>query len=407
MNKKVLVLYSSGEFPPRKTVKSFLYSFRNYSNCLVYYHNMAFLSLPYFLRSIEFDVVIFSHFMTTPWNRVRYSEKIMKIEKMKLKSKVRVAFFQDEYFNTDLTNEFINRIKIHHVFSVAPPSEWSKIYASVDSKTTAIHQYLTGYIDEVDVVEWKDLAQKTPRDIDVGYRTGWPSKSMFRLGHWGALKFKVADLFNQKGTNLNLNIKVGNDILTGETWFKFLCKCRFTLGVESGASLLDATGEIQDKINEFLVRNPNADFESVQTECFKDLDGNLELKAISPRVFEAAITRVGLICVEGSYNGILIPHTHYIPLAQDFSNIDSVLAKVKDERVRLAMVERTYDDLVKSGNYSYTKFVKNVFEVCKTDGGSISLTDKLFYKLSCLTDVFSWFLAAIWSNFILKIKKLL
>jgi hypothetical protein len=71
--------------------------------------------------------------------------------------------------------------------------------------------------------------------------------------------------------------------------------------------------------------------------------------------------------MEGEYNGILTPWVHYIPFKKDFSDIDEVLAILKKDELREHMVEQTYQDIVRSGKYSYRAFVKFVFDRIEKD----------------------------------------
>ena len=52
---------------------------------------------------------------------------------------------------------------------------------------------------------------------------------------------------------------------------------------------------------------------------------------ITPRMFECALTRTGMILLEGHYNGILMPNKHYLEVKRDFSNVEEVLLMVQDE----------------------------------------------------------------------------
>ena len=88
----------------------------------------------------------------------------------------------------------------------------------------------------------------------------------------------------------------------------------------------------------------------------------MNLKAISPRIFEAGMCDTGLVLVEGYYNGILKPHVHYIELKEDFSNIDEVIEDIKDEKLRQELVSNVRRDIIDSGKYSYQKFVEDVLQ---------------------------------------------
>ena len=84
--------------------------------------------------------------------------------------------------------------------------------------------------------------------------------------------------------------------------------------------------------------------------------------AISPRNLEACLTGTCQILLEGDYNGILQPDVHYIALKRDYSNLDAVLAAMKDESVRESIVERADRDIVASGRWTYRRFVQGVLD---------------------------------------------
>lgn len=395
---RVLYLYSCGEYPARKTVDSFIYSFRRFSDHEVFYHNLAMCPLPPWYKSIHFDLVIFSHFITTPWNRARYQQKIEKLRDFGLTASKKVAFFQDEYFNIDLTNQLIQNLGVDTVYSVAPESEWANLYSESIKKGVRIKKYLTGYVDSNDIVNFKHLTRNTDRKIDIGYRIGWPSSEIFKLGKFGFQKFEIAERFlDQKHNDLNMDIKMGKDLFTGPAWFEFMSKCRYTLGCESGSSLLDQDGSISTCIRQAVRENPGLSFKQAEAHCFPEADGNLNLKAISPRIFEAALLKTGLILMEGEYSGILKPNVHYIPLKQDYSNLSEVIEKVKDEKFRVDMVERAYRDLIISNRYLYSNFVNQFFSENEPEQGTGNAPTPKGYKiLNRLTEGLTWSLAGIY-----------
>jgi hypothetical protein len=147
------------------------------------------------------------------------------------------------------------------------------------------------------------------------------------------------------------------DTLLGDDWFRFLLRCRFTIGVEGGASILDRHGRIRACVTQYRSEHPEASFEEIEQSCFPGLDGTFDLRAISPRHLEACATRTPQILVEGEYNGILEPGTHYLPLRSDFSNIAEVLEDTGHRDEAAAMAERAYRDVVATGRYSYESFV--------------------------------------------------
>lgn len=398
---KILVIYAIGEFPTRKTTWSLLYSFKKYTAVNVYYLNAAFGYIPWHLRLIDFDLVVFTPFVTTPWNKVRYYARLEKFKAHFSKFRM-VAFFQDEFFNLDASNRFISELKIPVVYSVAPSSEWKKLYGNNPQVT--VRQYLTGYLDSDDIkASLKKERHLQPKDIDVGYRTGLYSKGMYSLGRFGKLKFEIAEKFLNYQNQCKMDIAIGKNFLNGQAWFDFLERCRYTIGVESGASLLDYNGDIDKCIKKFLSENKNATYEMTEKNCFPGLDGNLELKALSPRIFEAALAQTGLILVEGEYNGVVRPHEHYLPLKKDFSNLDTIIQKIPDEEMRQKMVNRVYNDVVLSGKYTYEGFIQEFMghypEDCFKKN---NILHQLLLVKNSLFDQFTWFLAFLYCKVVKK-----
>ena len=63
------------------------------------------------------------------------------------------------------------------------------------------------------------------------------------------------------------------------------------------------------------------------------------------------------VLTEGYYNGILIPNVHYIPLKKDFSNIDEVIRRIKEDIDRNFLIKNAYNDIVESEKYNINKYL--------------------------------------------------
>jgi len=155
--------------------------------------------------------------------------------------------------------------------------------------------------------------------------------------------------------------------LYGRQWTRFLTSCKTVLGVESGASVFDFTGEIQPAVEAYVKSNPQAEFEEVRARFFEQEDGKIRLNQISPRCFEAAALRTGMVLFEGDYSGILVPWRHYLPLRKDFGNIDSVVEHLRDSRVLQGYVDCTFEEVALNPAYSYRAFVRRFDEVIEEE----------------------------------------
>ena len=131
------------------------------------------------------------------------------------------------------------------------------------------------------------------------------------------------------------------------------------IGTESGSSALDPYGELRRFEAAWRAERPDATFEefsALQPPGWDDYG----FTAISPRLFEAAQTKTAQLLVEGEYDGILAADRHYVPLREDLSNLDEALERIADPAETEAFAERTWEDLILSGSYSYGAFAAHV-----------------------------------------------
>ena len=124
---------------------------------------------------------------------------------------------------------------IDYVFSVAPESEWSKIYDTVNREKTKLFTVLTGYLDETTIAKIEALNNSfSSRSIDIGYRSGVAG---FWLGRLGLLKQQIATQVQRKSALMNLSTDISThskDTFLGDEWYRFLLQCKYTLGLKAG-----------------------------------------------------------------------------------------------------------------------------------------------------------------------------
>ena len=360
---KLLVVYKGLGYPLRTTMVEHLYAFQKYSNSHCYYLGLDSVHvIPDYLLGIEFDLIIFHYgFVSMRWaGRKNLEEAVNQVLPLFASSAVKAIMPQDEYKNSEDICWLINRHNIDCVFSVSPASEWPTLYPTVDRRKVRFYQVLTGYLDDDSVAKIAAMAKTSERTIDIGYRARnlppW-------LGRHGYRKTEIARAFVQQNARFNLKLDVSTrpeDTFFGDEWSRFLLRCKYFIGVEGGATVHDPTGEIWNRGSAYMQAHPGASFEEVEAACFPGLDGKLNLIAISPRHLEACATKTCQILVEGGFNGILQPELHYIPLKPDYSNLDEVLQRVKDDRHREEITERAYQDIVCSGQWSYRRAVRDL-----------------------------------------------
>jgi hypothetical protein len=357
----VLVAYAVLQWPWRGTVTDHLFSFRRYGTRRYEYVNLAVPGLAHAYARGRYDAVVW-HTSVLAWLRWAPEDQLRGLRKRALAlrgvSPAHVALPQDEFLNSDQVNAFLEQIGVRHVFSVAPASEWPLIYGDREG----LSQVLTGYLDE-DTVGRIDgiVAEGRARTIDIGYRTV-PGKAY--LGRHAMLKAEIADVVRERAEARGLRVDISTraeDTFYGDDWYRFLASCRYTIGIEGGASVLDRDGSVRACVDAHVARSPGASFAELEAACFPGRDGELKLFAISPRHLEACATRTTQILVEGEYGGVLRPGEHYVELRRDLSNLDAVLDLVAGDGAEAGRIAaRAHADVVASGRYTYRRLVEDV-----------------------------------------------
>lgn len=400
---KILIVYCSYTYPLRAAVADHLYSFQRYSSNQCYYLNIGIRGFPRYLRGVKFDLIVFhTIFLSVRWNLNKFQALTKKVRILKDINAVKIALPQDEFLNTDVLCDFINEFGVEHVFSAAPESEWPKIYHKVDFRKVRFYQVLTGYLDDFTIDRITALsATEQSRTLDIGYRA-WKAKPW--LGRHGYLKAQIAECFQEvapkKGLRVDISLRE-EDTFFGDSWYQFLLRCKYTIGVEGGAGILDRDGTICRKTEAYLKHDPQASFAEIEEHCFAGLDGILNLFAISPRHLEACATRTCQILIEGEYNGILYPGIHYIELKSDFSNLEEVLEIIRQDSLRNKITEQAYDDIVKSRRFAYTSFVDFVLgkSLQSKKQHQVDILEKsaknLVYRFAKFADSLSWGIVAV------------
>jgi len=361
----ILVLYHSRIAPVRPAIHDHLYSFRRYGGRPCIYINMAVRSVPSWIGELDIDlVVLHTILLSDRWNPDDFGDVVRRMRPLRNVDAPTVALPQDEFIYTDVLVHVLDDLGVGHVCTCAPPEEWTKIYGSLIAKGVGLTQVLPGYLEPRTVKRIERLARKVPkRDIDIA----WKPKPW--LGRHAMMKGWIADAVAAEGDRRGLRMDISLDerrTLVGDDWFRFLLRSRYTIGVESGASILDRDGRIRACADAYADEHPDASFEDVEASCFPGLDGQLSLRTISPRHLEACATRTPQILLEGSYSGILEAGRHYIPLKADFSNLSGVLDEVAGGEDRRDLAEQAYTDIVASGRYGYEGFVRTVLSAVPT-----------------------------------------
>jgi len=392
---RALILYAFGEPLRRATNRDHLYAFARHSSLRCHYVNIAVRPIPRRLRRLDYDLVVLHTSVLAglrwPPRPPRWVQR--RLAPVRAMRGVKVALPQDDFLRSRPVGELLRRLEVDHVFTPVPESEWGRIYAAVDRSRTQLHIALTGYLEDEEVARMERITAEVGerRPIDVGYRA-WHAPPW--LGRHGALKTRIAEAFATEGPKHGLNVDISTrdeDTKYGDDWTRFMAESKYTIGVEGGASIDDFDGSVRAATDAYLADHPGAAFEEVEAACFPGRDGELDLRALSPRHLEACVTRTCQVLIEGDYNGALVAGRHYIPLKADFSNLDEVLETMRRDDRRAEIVANAHRDVVESGRWTYASFVAEVERIAL--GGSrapAAAPATVADRLAPLDDRLSW-----------------
>jgi hypothetical protein len=325
-----------------------------------YIYHDCHLSIPIWLKDFEFDAIILDvTLLCARWSpQESYRKTLQDLDFVRTSNAFKIAMPQDEYDCNEVLDKWMVDWRIDVVYSVL--SENHDLIYPEYHKTGVIKMAFTGYLDESSI----EVARKSfhSRRIDIGYRA---RKLPAYFGRIGSEKEQVGLAVAKKAADhgLNIDIKIGVEhSFHGIHWLNFLGESKFTLGSNSGSSLLDPVGAIRRKVYDYVWRHPEARFEDIEAACFPGLDGKQQFTAISPRIMEAAVMDSCQILVPGHYSGIFSPWEHYIPIAADARDFDEVRKAMADDSLVLPMIARARDAILSHPQLRYSHQAAAVLE---------------------------------------------
>ncbi len=318
--------------------------------------------IPSRLQNISFDAIIlhytFLSFCTL--GLLFYSWK-RKFDWIRDLDGLKVAMPQDEGDFPELLDEWLFDLGVSVIFSVHYTPE-GPLYRIMRDHAT-IYPCLPGYIDEATAQRYEGrLLPICKRPKDVVYRA---RRLPYRFGTAGKLKYAVADVFAPRAKALGFNVDISTryeDAVFGDDWFDFLASSKAVLGTPGGWSAVDWRGELRAQISAILREDPSLTFDQIDVRMEKGWD-DYQFFTVTPRHFEAVITKTCQVLVEGDYREVLEADRHFIPLRRDFSNLEQVLAKLRDSRYVQDMVDCAYEEIYLTGQYTYGAFAKRVQQI--------------------------------------------
>jgi hypothetical protein len=303
-------------------------------------------SVPRAIRRLDVDAVILDNTLLVARWAPEFAARRPTFDWLAEVRALKIAFPQDEYNHAHVLDDWLVDLGVDVVFTIAGPGHRELLYPRL-AGAARFEKCLTGYVDELDVA--RRAAVVLPHDrrpLDLAYRAQALSP---RFGRLGQLKQTVADVVAPPARAAGLRVDVSTDLrdaVLGDRWFPFIASARAVLGSESGASAIDFRGE--------LVHAEQAGMTFVEFDAAMPAGWDERLPgSVGPRHLEAAAARTCQVLVEGTYDGVLEPEVHYLPVRADGSNADEVVGRLADRRLVEETATRAYSDLVLSGRYGY------------------------------------------------------
>ena len=333
--KKYLVIYSQATIKTRRSIEehtNFIEKI-NSEKIRVFYLNTFFQNNYFDLSSFD-CIVLTTSFLSAKWSPRNFKRVQSRIENLNKYDGLILALPQDEFINTALLDAYFESLTNLHIMTILPENEWSRIYPKSRKKGHTFEQVLTGYINQLPKKKQKNFLK---REIEISYRA-WETEPW--LGKHSYKKYEICKKFTEiKKPNWDISTDQ-KDVLIGKSWDNLLQNSRFVIGTEQGASISDPQGILREQYLIYKANNPDSDWMKSYEDCNFVLNENsIDLKGLSPRIFEAMQNNTALILLEGDYNGVLKPHKHYLSLEKDYSNIESIVSQLNAE---------TYNKLIES-----------------------------------------------------------
>jgi spore maturation protein CgeB len=334
------IIYS-GKLTTLSYNDDWLEAFLDYDLDIDKYNTVNMSIFKYFKLLFKYDYIILLH--STNSNGFSLNRFILKSNFLKyVKAKV-LLFVGNEFKLMPQKVNFINKNKIAFIISQLPQDTAEWLYKHTNSKIISLPHALNNKVFN----HTTDLAD---REIDIGNRSYEYPQYLGDIERQSTLEF--LDTINSK---FNLDISTDpNKRFNRIQWAEFLNSCKFTIATEAGSSYLERDDKTRKLVNKFLDGNPKVHFDEVYNKFFKNYKGDsISGKCISSRHFDAIGTKTCQILLEGRYNDILKPNEHYIELKKDFSNVDEVVEKMINDKLREEIVERAYKFAVNNHTHKH------------------------------------------------------
>jgi hypothetical protein len=280
----------------------------------------------------------------------------------------KAIILHDEYQNVNQTKAALAEMKINALFTCFALKEANKVYYDLVAAGLSLFSVLPGYVGPT-LLQLDPGNPASSRPIDIGYRgRQYPPWH----GELGMERVRIHEGVVAAAPKFGLVIDSSvaeRDRLYGAAWFRFQRQCKAMLGTESGASVIDFTGEIARQVEAHENASPETGFVELRRLYFADVENQIMLRTISPRIFEGIASGCALILYEGEYAGRLKPYTHYAPLRKDHGNFDEIAAFLREGRRLDQMVAIAREEVLLAPENQESTFISLLDSVFLSKAG--------------------------------------
>lgn len=375
---RILIICRIAWDTKRNTIFDHAFSFKKYDKENEYFYFNAFNGRHredyQWIQEKTFDAVIFHYTVMglRLLDRFFYNFTQLMSEIFRNKDCVKIVMPQDDYVYTRQIWNFSKAIQADYILSITRDKDLNEMYPrQMINPATRVINVLTGYIDEKYIKEYPPHDNRT---YDLMYRA---RKLPYESGALGLKKYELVTVFNDylkdKAGKFNIaNTQGDTNSYMGDSWIDALADTRCIIGCLGGYGIIDADYRYHIAYEEYMKQHPCTSYEEAKRILYPDLSDSLT-GMISPRIFEAALTKTCQILVGEDYQGILAPGHDYIVLNEDYSNIDEVYKKMMDIAYCKHIAENAFytvtGGIIKGkpvrSDYTYEAFVNRVIELIR------------------------------------------
>lgn len=284
------------------------------------------------LHSGRFDAVVLLHSVFSNQQHLRR----FLLWTVALHEAPKVFFIGNEYKLMPEKIHFCKKLKIDLLITQSNDKRVSSLYQNaLGCKVACLPN--TG----IDPKIFRPTTPLQNRPNVIGYRS---NPSIWYMGN--DEKSAMSDWFQANESRIDVKVDASlslSERFDAQGYAQFLNRCRGQLGTESGGDYFELTDRTRNQVNAHIRKYPEATWPEIKSLFFDHYGPSIPMRIISGRQVEAAACKTVQILFEGRYNNYLKPDVHYIPLKKDFSNIDDVMQKFKDDDYCRRTTENAYE----------------------------------------------------------------